>query len=93
MRGTFPILSAWRVVLPRATRVVGAPHIRADDGRHAAATTWLRAGVPLAIVALRLGHRVETLVTSYVGAIDNDDETANALIDAAITIRDATGPP
>jgi hypothetical protein len=31
-----------------------------------------------------LGHSVETLVTTYVGALDGDDVVANRLIDAAM---------
>jgi hypothetical protein len=46
------------------------PPMRIYDCRHAAATTWLRAGVPLGEVARRLGHSVETLVSTYVGALD-----------------------
>jgi integrase len=38
--------------------------MRVYDCRHACATTWLRAGVPLGEVARRLGHSVETLVTT-----------------------------
>jgi len=39
--------------------------------------------VPLREVARRLGHSVETLVSTYVGALQGDDVTANRLIDAA----------
>ena len=53
--------------------------------RHAAATTSLRAGVPLGEVARRLGHSVETLVSTYVGALQGDDVAANKLIDAALS--------
>ena len=61
----------------------GHPPMRVYDLRHAAATTWLRAGVPLGEVARRLGHSVETLVSTYVGALQGDDIAANKLIDAA----------
>jgi hypothetical protein len=54
------------------------------DCCHAAATTWLRAGVPLGEVARRLGHSVETLVSTYVGALDGDEAVANERIDAAL---------
>jgi hypothetical protein len=40
--------------------------------------------VPLGEVARRLGHSVETLVTTYVGALDGDDTAANELIGAAL---------
>jgi integrase len=56
------------------------------DCRHAAATTWLRAGVPLGEVARRLGHSVDTLVSTYVGALDGDEQIANDRIDQALSI-------
>jgi hypothetical protein len=39
--------------------------------------------VPLGEVTRRLGHSVETLVSTYVGALQGDDGAANKLIDAA----------
>jgi hypothetical protein len=39
--------------------------------------------MPLGAVARRLGHSVETLVSTYVGALQGDDVAANKLIDAA----------
>jgi hypothetical protein len=42
------------------------------------------AGVPLGEVARRLGHSVESLVGTYVGALDGDDTAANELIDSAL---------
>jgi hypothetical protein len=59
--------------------------MRVYDSRHACATAWLRAGVPLGEVARRLGHSVETLVSIYVGALDGDDLAANKLIDSAMS--------
>jgi hypothetical protein len=58
--------------------------MRVYDCRHAAATTWLAAGVPLGEVAGRMGHSVETLVSTYVGALDGDETLANQRIDAAL---------
>lgn len=55
--------------------------MRVYDFRHAAATTWLRAGMPLAVTARRLRHSVETLVSTYVGALDDEEHTANQRID------------
>ena len=52
------------------------------DCRHAAATTWLAAGVPLGEVARRMGHSVDTLVSTYVGALTGDEDLANRRIDA-----------
>jgi len=44
----------------------------------------LKAGVPLGEVAARLGHSVETLVSTYVGALSGDEAVANARIDAVL---------
>lgn len=51
--------------------------MRVYDCRHAAATTWLRAGMPLGETARRLGHSVETLVSTYVGALDDEEQVGN----------------
>jgi integrase len=60
--------------------------MRIYDCRHAAATTWLRAGVPLGEVAKRMGHSVETLVSTYVGALAGDEALANERIEAALVV-------
>jgi integrase len=78
-----PTPSNWGRALKRACRAAGREPMRVYDCRHACATTWLRAGVPLGEVARRLGHSVETLVSTYVGALDGDHEAANRLIDRA----------
>jgi integrase len=78
-----PAPSNWSRSLHRAYRKVGHQPLRVYDLRHAAATTWLRAGVPLGEVARRLGHSVETLVSTYVGALQGDDDAANKLLDIA----------
>jgi hypothetical protein len=44
----------------------------------------IRAGVPLAEAARRLGHSVETLVSTYIGAMDGDDVEANTRIEKAL---------
>lgn len=88
-----PTGSNWSRSLSRAYRVVGHPELRVYDCRHAAATTWLRAGVPLRVVATRLGHSVETLVSTYVGALEGDDELANQRIEAALGGSDGVSPP
>ncbi len=68
---------AWRLALAK----VGHPRLRPYDCRHFAATTWLHARVPLGETARRLGHSVDTLVSTYVGALQGDELTANRLID------------
>jgi integrase len=78
-----PTPSNWSRSLKRALSAAGCRPMRVYDCRHAAATAWLRAGVPLGDVAKRMGHSVETLVSTYVGALQGDDEAANKLIDVA----------
>lgn len=84
--GKRPTPSAWARSLQRALSKRGHPSMRVYDCRHAAATTWLRAGVPLGVVAMRLGHSVEALVSTYVGALEGDDALANARIEAALDV-------
>ena len=43
--------------------------------------------MPLGEVARRLGHSVETLVSTYVGALDGDEQIANDRIDAALAVE------
>ena len=65
--------SNWARTWQRALRQSGHRSLRVYDIRHAAATTWLAAGVPLGEVARRMGHSVETLVSTYVGALTGDE--------------------
>jgi integrase len=82
--GRRPTASNWSRALQRALRETGCDSLRIYDCRHAAATTWLGAGVPLGEVAKRMGHGVETLVSTYVGALVGDDTLANERIEAAL---------
>jgi integrase len=82
--GKRPTASNWSRALQRSARETGVPAMRIYDCRHAAATTWLRAGVPLGEVAKRLGHSVETLVSTYVHALSGDEEMGNQRIEAAL---------
>ena len=82
--GRRPTASNWSRALHRALAKVGRPSMRVYDCRHAAATTWLRAGVPLGEVAKRMGHSVETLVSTYVGALEGDETLANDRIDGVL---------
>jgi integrase len=79
-----PSPSNWSRALKRALITVGHRTLRVYDCRHAAATAWLQAGVPLGEVARRLGHSVETLVSTYVGALHGDEKVANERIEAMI---------
>ena len=54
------------------------------DLRHTAATMMLRAGVPPAEVARRLGHSVDVLMRVYAGVFDDERERSNKLIDRAL---------
>lgn len=59
------------------------------DLRHAAATMMLRAAVPPAEVARRLGHSVDVLMRVYAGVFDDERERSNKLIDKALQRRPA----
>ncbi len=65
---------------------VGQPFARTTvyDLRHAAATMMLRAGVPPAEVARRLGHSVDMLMRVYAGVFDDERDRSNQLIDDAL---------
>jgi integrase len=54
------------------------------DLRHAAATMMLRAAVPPAEVARRLGHSVDVLMRVYAGVFDDERDRSNQLIDRAM---------
>jgi integrase len=82
--GGRPSSSNWSRSLQRALRDIDYPPLRIYDCRHPAATTWLRAGVPLGEVAKRMGHSVQTLVTTYIGALDGDESLANQRIEAVL---------
>ena len=56
--GRLPQPSNWSRAWQRALRQIDHPPLRVYDCRHAAATTWLKAGVPLGETARRLGSRV-----------------------------------
>lgn len=84
--GKRPTASNWARAWQRALRQIDQPPLRVYDCRHAAATTWLKAGVPLGDVARRMGHSVETLVSSYVGALAGDEELANQRIESILHV-------
>ena len=87
LTGARPSESTWGHAWRRALQSTGQNALRVYDCRHAAATTWLRAGVPLGEVARRLGHSVQTLVSTYVGALEGDEEVGNERIEAALAAR------
>jgi len=54
------------------------------DLRHACATLWLSAGVPIREVANRLGHSPEVLLSTYAGVLTGDEAYANRKIEGAL---------
>lgn len=52
--------------------------------RHAAATAWLAAGVPIVTAARWLGHDPEVLVSTYAGTLPGDEKLARDRIAAAL---------
>ena len=81
---TMPSGSNWARAWHRALESVNQKPIRDYDCRPAAGTTWLRAGMPLAEAARRLRHSVETLVSTYVGALDDEEHIGNQRIDSIL---------
>lgn len=82
--------SNWSRALHRACRQADQPPMRIYDCRPAAATTWLRAGVPLGEVVKHMGHSVETLVAKYVGALEGDEALSNSRIDEVLAGAEPT---
>lgn len=52
--------------------------------RHAAVSTWLNAGVPVAEVAVRAGHSVEVLTKVYAKCLYGQRELVNDRIAAVL---------
>ena len=71
----------------RWRKVVGLDDVRLHDIRHFMATTMLSAGVPVSVVAGRLGHaRSSTTLDVYSHFVDaSDDDAATALGEAIKT--------
>ena len=64
----------------------GLPKIRLHDVRHSYATAALRAGMPVKELSQRLGHAdISVTLRVYAHVLPGDDETAAALVAAAIT--------
>ncbi len=53
----------------------------------------IRAGVPLAEIARRLGHSVDVLLRVYAGVFDDDRERSNTAIDAELDRHSKTSIP
>lgn len=73
----------------KRARVIGlSPELAASplarrpyDLRHAAVSTWLAAGVPIAEVAARAGRTVDVLLKVYAKVLDGQRDTSNSRID------------
>ena len=76
-----PSQSNWVRAWHRALISIGQPPLRVYDCRHAAATSWLKGGLSLGDTARRLGHSVDTLVSTYVGALENEEAVGNAKVE------------
>ena len=81
VHGNRPSPSNWRRAWHLALAKIDHEPLRPYDCRHFAATCWLHAGVPLGEVARRMGHSVETLVATYIGALKGDETASNDMID------------
>jgi integrase len=57
---------------------------RPYDLRHAALTTWLNAGTPVAEAAKRAGNSPEVLLRRYAGCLDKQADSVNRRIEAAM---------
>jgi integrase len=75
----------WRSALQGACTALGVDVFTPYEIRHTNATMMIRAGVPMAEAARRLGHTVEMLVSTYIGAMDGDEKDGNRLIEQELT--------
>jgi integrase len=60
--------------------------------RHTAATLALTEGVPVHIVAARLGDDPKTVLSTYAHLLPQSDELAVDRVAALIAVGDSTGP-
>jgi integrase len=81
--GTPVLASNWGDAWRAARAALGVTWVPYDL-RHACATTWLGAGVPIGECARRLGHSPEVLLSTYAGVLTGDEQIANARIEKAL---------
>ncbi|MFI9556715.1 tyrosine-type recombinase/integrase [Nonomuraea endophytica] len=67
----------------QASQVARRPY----DLRHFNASTLILAGVDVAQIARRLGHSIQTLLTTYAHWIDTGEDEANAMIEAVLAAQ------
>jgi integrase len=60
--------------------------------RHTAATLALTEGVPVHIIAARLGDDPKTVLSTYAHLLPQSDELAVDRVAALIAVGDSTGP-
>jgi integrase len=60
--------------------------------RHTAATLALTEGVPVHIIAARLGDDPKTVLSTYAHLLPQSDELAADRVAALIAVGDSTGP-
>jgi integrase len=68
------------IPMQAASPLAGRPY----DLRHAALSTWLKAGVSPPEVAKRAGNSVEVLLKRYAGCLDNQEDEVNQRIDKTL---------
>jgi integrase len=69
-----------------ATKQAGLPAIRLHDVRHTYATVALAAGVPVKVLAGRLGHAdISVTLRTYAHVMPGDDAAAAAMVAATLT--------
>ncbi|MCP4968484.1 MAG: site-specific integrase [bacterium] len=75
----------------RYRREIGLEAVRLHDVRHFMATTMLSAGVPVSVVASRLGHsRAATTLNVYSHFVDGGDQDAADMLSGLIASAEAT---
>jgi integrase len=68
-----------------ASKAAGLPAIRLHDVRHSYATAALGAGVPVKVLAARLGHAdIAVTLRTYAHVMPNDDANAAAIVAASL---------
>jgi integrase len=79
----------------RWRKLVGLDEVRLHDVRHFMATTMLSAGVPVSVVAGRLGHaRSATTLNVYSHFVDAGDEEAAEALERLMEVRsEGSGQP
>jgi integrase len=82
-----PIRPAWLSrAFTRHRKAAGIPGGTLHTLRHTAATLALTSGIPVHIVAARLGDRAETVLSTYAHLLPQSDELAAERVAALVSI-------